>query len=469
MKNSSIPTNDEESTLHENVYHHLDKIENILETYCCKGNFDDTTIPFLIDCNGIPMCFPPPTVYDSEEQKEETVKIEQEDENWNNSYKDIILFKPTNVVYHDKPIEEVMRNLDDIEHEQLLHYAQRIHRTDIYSNYYNPSLKEKEEIKHLHSLFYNKNDIHKIKKCDDQVLLKQGSVIISQITPDDGKLYHLLLYSRFMIIASYQERKEHEYTFKLEHFFPKEEIQCIIDLGLVQYNTIKIPSKKMSISKWFTSKKKKKYTDDESTSLESTSSTPQEYHGSSFAIITKSGFFICKCDTPLHNILWLDAFSQMMQEDYIKICKINLYSACYLGDVNMLQRIIKCYDKDISKIINMTDEYGNTPLHYSQHHSITKCLLDMGANPNIPDRDGFTCVDYAISKNDKRTLQMLVANGGVVKSCKDDAVKQNIMQMKKRSSKLYDVQRKTSDLNERALEYRSLSSTLAKEIRNKYK
>merc|ERR1712214_95676 len=84
--------------------------------------------------------------------------------NRNNKYNGIELFNPTFVVYSpttNNNIENSMKELEDIEQKQILYYAQRAHRKEIYNSNYKPTLQEKEEITNLLSLFTSNKNTNK--------------------------------------------------------------------------------------------------------------------------------------------------------------------------------------------------------------------------------------------------------------------------------------------------------------------
>lgn len=477
------------------------------------------------------MCFPPcakkdciPTT-DPNENNEKSTTLSR---NVNNIFNSIQLFDPKKVVYSTTTkIEDSMKELEDIEQQQLIYYAQRVHREDIFGVHYQATSQEKEEMTNLYSLFSKHKSLSNSMKTD-QVLLKQGSIVVTEGNPSTGigNIRHLLLCTNSILIASYQDSNKStakDYKFKLEHSLELSSISSIVDLGLVLYenhkNTNKTTTnKKFTFSKVFSLKKKKQSKKPKNTTLKGLSSSslnekainnddsistmesgsqPQEYnyHNTSFLLVLKSGIsFVVTCPTSLHKILWLDAFPHALLSScnsdnniLLDLLRTNIYSAAFVGDDSMLQRILELYnynnndddeDNDVVRsVLNTKDHIGYTPLHYATREKRTMCmkyLLDAGADPNTKDDTGSTPLDYATQDDTSIRLEMLIANGGTTTSRYNTTTENGngslmiIDQMKKNKNKLISIHTKTDDLNRKAVEYKQLSSSFAQQVRNKY-
>jgi ankyrin repeat protein len=60
--------------------------------------------------------------------------------------------------------------------------------------------------------------------------------------------------------------------------------------------------------------------------------------------------------------------------------------------------------------VNVPDEYGKRPLHYSLNVQIARVLISAGADVNATDRQGKTPLDYAPNA---KMIDILESHGGV--------------------------------------------------------
>ncbi|TYA92243.1 ankyrin repeat domain-containing protein [Seonamhaeicola marinus] len=110
----------------------------------------------------------------------------------------------------------------------------------------------------------------------------------------------------------------------------------------------------------------------------------------------------------------LDQIEKIYSEDPDAINRLNpagyspLILACYHGNFNVVRFLIDKVDN-----INGTSEDG-TPLMAAvvkQNLSISKILIEKGANPNIADINGTTALHYAVQFKNVKISELLINNG----------------------------------------------------------
>ena len=81
-----------------------------------------------------------------------------------------------------------------------------------------------------------------------------------------------------------------------------------------------------------------------------------------------------------------------------------LHAAILVGNVSLLNEILN--DKNITEIINMGDDIGNTPLHYAAlkgNKKFTEYLLYSRANIDAVNKFGVSVLDFARKNNSENS------------------------------------------------------------------
>ena len=71
-------------------------------------------------------------------------------------------------------------------------------------------------------------------------------------------------------------------------------------------------------------------------------------------------------------------------------------------------------------IINVQDDFGNTPLHYAQSSGMIKLLMEKGSNPNIPNHEGSCALHYASQRLDVESCRILLSHGADLNTADHD-------------------------------------------------
>ena len=86
-------------------------------------------------------------------------------------------------------------------------------------------------------------------------------------------------------------------------------------------------------------------------------------------------------------------------------CKINLKKIFFWEKFQPLYS---------EKLINLSNQYGVTPLHYACYFAnrrVVDLILDLDGDINIKDNDGNTSLHYAVNSNCQRTVKKLLIRG----------------------------------------------------------
>jgi ankyrin repeat protein len=88
-----------------------------------------------------------------------------------------------------------------------------------------------------------------------------------------------------------------------------------------------------------------------------------------------------------------------------------LHTAAGHGNIAMVELLVDRFDASTSAI----DKYGQTPLAYAvsrKKNNVIKWLVDIGANINIPDKQGWTPLHDAVNIGDIDTIKILAISLG---------------------------------------------------------
>ncbi len=89
--------------------------------------------------------------------------------------------------------------------------------------------------------------------------------------------------------------------------------------------------------------------------------------------------------------------------------KYEIQSVHYFAYYNNLQALQEMISVD-KNMINVTDKFGNTPLHYAAYYnrrSVTNLLLAHGADVNLPNKLGDTPLFFAAVKSNQEIMIIL--------------------------------------------------------------
>ncbi|MBI5447306.1 MAG: ankyrin repeat domain-containing protein [Gammaproteobacteria bacterium] len=142
----------------------------------------------------------------------------------------------------------------------------------------------------------------------------------------------------------------------------------------------------------------------------------------------KAGFDINAVDdesfTPLHY-LFQDPLGYRMVEELLKLganpyalddIKTSiLHIAASTGHPALLKIALQYFD------VNVTNQYGNSPIFYARGHQTFKLLIERGAEVNISNEDGMTPLMIAASKGDVLSCELLLAQPQLKKFTVDSA------------------------------------------------